>query len=299
VRRHDYLAESAGKTGEIARYSARPLHEDPERGNLFADWKEVKARRVAAIAAIRRLREQEKEAEVPIRRKWKEKRAELAQKGLSRRHQFALTRKSRRLEAEELKEAKAGILKERTKHRALLKQTPATWVGFLRNKAGQGNELALAVLRSNKIAVEAEDADAKQTGPEKKFDSERAQAIRDKWRQTRDRISDSQDYGIKRKGLLSVAKAHELEELERLDPDAPLLFSGFTSDIDHRGALLIKLAGGGMIRDTGKEIRFSAHDPTAKAAALLFAKAKWGAKVSLAGNEIRPDTSGQKVMYGH
>jgi hypothetical protein len=268
---------------EQARYSARPLHHDPERGGLFAEWKEIKARRAEAFAAIGELKEREKEVEGPIRQKWKEKREELRQNRLPRRHIYALTRKSRQLEAEELKQAKAGILAERAVHRALLKQEPATWVDFLRGKAAQGNELALAVLRSGKFAVEAEAAATEQA---ERFDFERAQQIRDKWRQTRDRISDSQDYGIKRKGLLSVAKAHELEELERLDPNAPSLFSGFTSDIDHRGTVLIKLAGGGMIRDTGKEIRFSAHDPTAKAAALLFAKAKWGKDTRLEGNLI-------------
>ena len=271
-----------GGSALFDEYAARPLHKGPERGGLFAEWKQIKARRTELIAAMRDLKEREKGVSAPIRRKWKDKRAELEQKGFSRHHLYALFRESRRLEAEELKQAKSGIISDRAAHRAVLQQEPATWVNFLRDKAAQGNETALAVLRSGKVAVQAEAAEQ-----EEKPDYEQTQAVRDKWRQTRDRISDSQDYGRKRKGLLSVAKAHELEELEKLYPNAPLLFTGFTSDIDAQGTVLIKLAGGGMIRDTGKEIRFSAHDPTAKAAAMLFARAKWGKNVALEGNLIQ------------
>ena len=157
-------------------------------------------------------------------------------------------------------------------------EEPTSWVGFLRKKAAQGDEAALAVLRSDKIPMEPE--------KEERFDFEGAQAVRDKWRQTRADLSAPHKYGIKRRGLLAVAKAHELAELEKLDPNAPALFAGFTSDIDARGTVMIKLASGGMIRDSGQEIRFSAHDRTAKAAAMLFAQSRWGQDVCLEGNQI-------------
>jgi len=266
---------------EVARYSAHPLHKNPERGALFAEWNGIKAQRTASYDAISKLKEQEKELVTPIHEKWKGKRLELAQMDLPKNSLYELLRSSRRLELDELKQAKAGIRSEMSAQRTLLKQEPGSWVNFLRVKAAQGNETALAVLRSDKISVEAEPE-------EDRLDFERAQEVRDKWRQKRAEISDSQDFGHQnRKGLLAVAKAHELAELEKLDPNAPRLFTGFTSEIDARGTVLIKLASGGMIRDSGKEIRFSAHDRTARAAAMLFAQAKWGKAISLEDNQIQ------------
>jgi hypothetical protein len=77
-----------------------------------------------------------------------------------------------------------------------------------------------------------------------------------------------------RRGLLAVAKASELAELETSAPDGRRLFSGYTSSIDTKGVVFIRLANGGVIRDTGKEIAFTARDQVAQEAALLFAQAK-------------------------
>jgi hypothetical protein len=47
------------------------------------------------------------------------------------------------------------------------------------------------------------------------------------------------------------------------------------------------LRGGGLIRDTGKEIHFSAYNAAAREAAQKYAAARWGKRVSLEGNRIR------------
>jgi len=51
--------------------------------------------------------------------------------------------------------------------------------------------------------------------------------------------------------------------------------------------VFIHLANGGMIRDMGNEIAFTAHDEATKEAALLFAQAKWGKAFSLDGKFLR------------
>jgi len=84
-----------------------------------------------------------------------------------------------------------------------------------------------------------------------------------------------------------VAKARELAELEA-STGGKQLFSDFTSSIDTKGTVSIRLASGGAIRDTGKRITYSAHDEVAREAALLFAQAKWGKTLRTKGNILSP-----------
>jgi len=112
--------------------------------------------------------------------------------------------------------------------------------------------------------------------------------VREKWIGTQLDLVAGQDVSRRaRHGLLAVAKAHELTELERVAPRAKRLFTGFTSSIDASGTVFIHLANGGMIRDMGKEIAFTAHDEVTEEAALLFARSKWGRTIELEGNVVR------------
>ena len=112
--------------------------------------------------------------------------------------------------------------------------------------------------------------------------------MREKWVETQLDLVAGQDASRRaRRGLLAVAKAHELAELESVAPRAKRLFTGFISSIDASGTLFIHLANGGMIRDMGKEIAFTAHDEATEEAALLFARSKWGKAVRLKGNVLR------------
>jgi hypothetical protein len=80
-----------------------------------------------------------------------------------------------------------------------------------------------------------------------------------------------------------------LEEEEKAfgKPGEAPLFAGMKHSIDNRGVILFTLRGGGLIRDTGKEIYFSAFDAAAKEAAQKYAAARWGKRVVLEGNQIR------------
>jgi hypothetical protein len=49
--------------------------------------------------------------------------------------------------------------------------------------------------------------------------------------------------------------------------------------IDGKGIVIFTLDSGGTVRDTGKEIFFSGHEPKAERAASLYAAKKWGRRI--------------------
>lgn len=56
--------------------------------------------------------------------------------------------------------------------------------------------------------------------------------------------------------------------------------------IDGKGIVLFTLESGGTIRDTGKEIFFSVHDPKAELMALRYAVKKWGKRFDIEQGRI-------------
>lgn len=58
------------------------------------------------------------------------------------------------------------------------------------------------------------------------------------------------------------------------------------SRIDGKGIVIFSLESGGTIRDTGKEIFYSHHDPKAQNIAALYAAKKWGKCITLEKGRI-------------
>lgn len=56
--------------------------------------------------------------------------------------------------------------------------------------------------------------------------------------------------------------------------------------IDKNGAVVFTLPKGGTIRDSGKDLLFSAGNKDAEALAMRYAKKKWGRSITLSGNRI-------------
>jgi hypothetical protein len=56
--------------------------------------------------------------------------------------------------------------------------------------------------------------------------------------------------------------------------------------VDGKGAVVFTLPGGGVIRDAGKELFFSARDAAARHIALAYARKKWGKGICLEGNRL-------------
>lgn len=56
--------------------------------------------------------------------------------------------------------------------------------------------------------------------------------------------------------------------------------------VDRKGSVVFTLHDGGLIRDKGQEVHFSPHSDSARHAALLYARKKWGKQLALEENRI-------------
>ena len=130
---------------EISRYQAVPLHRSPERGELYARYRQGIEARKARLEAVK---ERENAALAAIRKQWADKREEIERMGIAKRNRRNLLVLARKHEAEVVAKARLALQPERE---AVRRDIPFTsWSGFLKLEAGKGNETALAVLRSRK-----------------------------------------------------------------------------------------------------------------------------------------------------
>ncbi|MDO5484484.1 MAG: TraI/MobA(P) family conjugative relaxase, partial [Desulfovibrionaceae bacterium] len=136
---------------EKSRYTATPLQRSPERGKLFIEYREQIESRKARLQTIK---EQEGAALAAIRSQWAVKRQELQRQNLAKKNLRRLLQLARKHEDEALAKARLSFHDPRSQVRQDIPFT--TWNGFLQHKADQGNEIALAVLRSRVQAVEPE-----------------------------------------------------------------------------------------------------------------------------------------------
>jgi len=257
-------------------FTAQPLHRGPERGGLYQEFQSSDALQKAVLGEQANREREDLES---VRKLWTLERKKIIRQFFGR-HRYDLLKIARLHEAEHRLQVGKNA---RAKREAVRKEAPyQSWTDFLRWKAAQGDDVALAILRSKVELVEPE-VDVFRSN------QNRRQDIREKWiDQQLDVVASRDVTRCGRRGLLAVAKAHELAELEALSPNTKPLFSGFTSSIDARGTVFINLPCGGMIRDMGDQVCFSAHDETTREAAKQFAFAKWGKWHKLEKNVLRP-----------
>ncbi|WP_233489649.1 hypothetical protein [Solidesulfovibrio fructosivorans] len=256
---------------EDERFTAKPVQRDPNRGALYEEYQAGIATRKAALENINSRARAELDV---VRIRWDQERQKISRDFFGR-HRFELLKIARLHEAEHRLQVRKRIKAEREK---VKQEAPYTyWTDFLRWKAANGNETALAILRSKDRVVEPECLPPQR--------GSRAD-IQEKWLNKQLDIATSADVSSwTRRGLLAVAKADELAELEASTPSGKQLFLGFKSSIDAKGTVFLSLANGGALRDTGKQIIFSMNEVSYEAA-LLYAKAKWGKNVKLRDNII-------------
>ena len=267
---------------EQRRYQAEPLHRSPERGNLYAEYRRGIDERKARLQAVK---EREDAALAAIRAQWAAKRREIERMGLAKKNRRNLLTLARKHEAEAIALATAQPERE-----AVRRDIPFTsWNGFLQHKAEQGNETALAILRSQKEAVAEEqepvqEKDWSQHGREQFTGN----AARKADFAARERAALETD-GISGKGknhLLAVLRMERLAAEEKRTGQQAGIITGFRHKVDHKGVVVFTLPGGGVIRDQGKELFFSARDEAARAVAKLYARMKWGKNLHIEGNKI-------------
>lgn len=279
-------AQGLDKVPEHSRYQQVPLHRSPERGALYAEFLQGVEKRKSGLATVK---EQEDAALAAIREKWATKRRELESLNIAKKNRRNLLQLARKHEAEE---TAAARLPHQAPREAIRGEVPFwSWNGFLRHKAEQGNETALAVLRSRQETAEPEQEP--QTAPAKdwsrhgaeQFSLNRAEMRAEQAQKERE-LLERQDLSAKGKrqlqaflrmdGVLAEARAQGRE------------FGEVSRRVDGKGVVIFTLPSGGGIRDTGREIFYSARNAEAQDIAALYAVRKWGKHiVQEAGRIVR------------
>jgi len=264
------------KVESQTRYHANPLQrQNPERDKLYVEYQAGMAERKEALAALQgeRAIRREKIARISQRH-----RQEIGRMVLTKKDRFALLKQAGQHEAI----AKRNLAREMGRRRETLREAfpYCSWSTFLRWQAARGNEAALAVLRSRRETVEPECG-------EKPFNEVliRGNLARSTWEVHKCAIlGDPVLVSTEKRTLLTVARMRYLETLDAAKHRSPMDLQGFAFKIDNKGTVLFTLARGGLIRDMGDRLFFSAHDPAARHAGLWLAQMKWGKEVMVEGN---------------
>jgi len=259
---------------ELSRYQAVPLHRSPERGELFAKYRQGIESRKARLEAVK---EREGAALAAIRKQWADKRHEIERMDIAKRNRRNLLALARKHEAEAIAKARLAVLPNRE---AVRRDIPfSSWSGFLRHEAGQGNEIALAVLRSKGATVEPE----QEATPLKVKDW--SQHGREQFVTARADHAEKERALLEREDIPARAKKtlQAFLRMDRIAAEAKAQgyeLGDIARRIDGKGVVIFTLASGGSIRDTGKELYFSAHDEKAHGVALTYAALKWGKNIT-------------------
>ena len=271
---------------ELSRYQAEPLQRSPERGKLFAEYRQgIEERKIR----LEQIKQQEDATIAAIRAEWAAKRREFERMSMDKRNRRRLIQVARKHEAEALAKARLSLQESREEVRRDIPFT--SWNGFLRHKAEQGNEVALAVLRSLKEAADVEHdtptmpgKDWSQHGRDQFINKnvlKAAQAAEER------AVLESEALSGKGKArLLAVLRMEQLAEEERRAGQASQEISGFRHTVDRKGTVIFILPGGGRIMDAGRELFFSSQDPATQKVAMDYARKKWGKSISIEGNKI-------------
>ena len=219
------------------RYGAAPLQKAPNRGEL---WEEFQA-----------ARQEQRERLEASKRKWRDYCDDLQRRPVGRRARSAGLKMARQYAAQERHQLTVGY--------------PANWMDFLRQKAAQGNETALAVLRSRHEEFAPEQFAAEQEKIQRQTDLQARKTEILERKGVSDRL---------KKTLLSDALMRSI---------AP----GATMKISRHGVIIYTLPDGGSICDTGRRISFS---ESARETALAYMAAKWHVR------RLEKDGKGRAVL---
>ena len=267
-------ARNLGKIPEQSRYQATPLHRSPERGALYAEYQQGIEKRKSGLATVK---DQEGAAIVAIKEKWAAKRRELERLNIAKKNRLGLLQLAHKHEAEEIARAKLPFQSIREDIRGEVLFT--SWNGFLQYKAGQGNEIALAILRSKQRTAE----------PEREPQSTRAKAwsqhSKEKFAENHSKIQveyAAREVAALKNENLSCQGRKQLLAILRMEQIA----AHFSAIIDRKGTVIFSLPDGGRIMDSGKEIFFSGNNEAARHTAVQYAQKKWGKGMHVEENKI-------------
>ncbi|WP_084312948.1 TraI/MobA(P) family conjugative relaxase [Desulfobulbus elongatus] len=258
-------------------YDRRPLHpRSAERDALYVDFKGIIDQREQQLKAAR---QHTLEMQATAQR-FAEKRKELEQRILPRQTKTKIRQALRLQEREALLLARTA---GQTDVKQVREQYPFhNWHGYLKWRADQGNETALAVLRSRQQQKPEE--------PQSKADAAARAKIKLAGLAKERRIA-AMPLGWKHKAALTaINRMEQLAAMEQVGANTSPLFTGVRHDIDNRGVVIFTLPNGGTIRDAGKKLYFSQGQDQA---ARIYANAKFGKRISVTGNTIERGPNGR------
>ncbi len=256
--------------GASETYTAIPLHRGPDRDNLYEEFQaEISARKVA----LEGIKAEEGEAFRAIRQRWNDRRKIVEKYPMLYAHRQQLLLEMKIKEQEEIVANRAELAAKRQNIREAIPYT--SWAKCLQYKAAQGNETALAILRSKKVEVAPESSPSSLNSPQKTFDEITLESL------TRQQkiLTQTQLNSTQRKALLSVEKMQTVLEKESLIGGTVAALKNFR--IDTKGVVLFSFDNGKSIRDTGKEIHFTPNDENIRKLALEFSLQKWGKRFTV------------------
>lgn len=276
-----FPSQGAEKVVEQSRYQRVPLHRFPERGDLFMEYRQDIEKRKTSLT---RVKEQEDTIVAAIKKKWAAKRRELERLNIAKKNRRNLLQLARKHEAEETARAKLSFQPPRE---AIREEVPFTsWNGFLQRKADQGNETALAILRSRLEGAEPDQEpqtavakDWSQHGKEQ-FAASRAEVRAEYAVKEVEVLKNENTSSQGKKQLLAVLRMEQLAATE-----GARIF-GFSATVDRKGTVIFSLPNGGRILDQGQKLFFSGNNEAARHVAVRYAQKKWGNNLHVEGNTI-------------
>ncbi|MDL2279485.1 relaxase/mobilization nuclease domain-containing protein [Desulfovibrio sp. OttesenSCG-928-G11] len=279
-------AQDLEKVKEQSRYQHAPLHRSPERGALYAEYQQDIEKRKTNLTNVK---EQEDAVLAAIKEKWTAKRRELERLNIAKKNRRNLLQLARKREAEETARAKLPFQSPRE---AIRGEIPFTsWNGFLQYKADQGNETALAILRSKREAAEpewepqtAKAKDWSQHGKEQ-LAANRAEIHAEYAAKEVAALENENVSGQGKKQLLAVLRMERLAAEEGNTGEVAQIH-GFSATVDRKGVVVFTLPGGGRVLDSGRELFFSGNNTAARHVAVQYAQKKWGKNQHVEGNKI-------------
>lgn len=254
---------------ERDRYQNAPLHRSPERGALYAEYQQGIEKRKTSLTSVK---EEEDAALAAIRAKWAAKRRDLERLNIAKKNRRNLLQLAWKHEAEETARAKLPFQSPRE---AIRGEVPFTsWNSFLQYKADQGNETALAILRSKLETAEPErepqaavGKDWSQHGKEQ-FAVNRAE-IRAEYAAREVAALENENVSSQgKKQLLAILR------MERIAAEDATHLRDFSATVDRKGTVIFTLPDGGRILDRGKELFFSGNNDAARHVAVRYAQKK-------------------------
>jgi hypothetical protein len=253
TKRFGFFQPQEASLGQLitptVKYTSAPLHQNPDRDGLYQQFQSDMEQRQAEMAA---LRQQEQRLYDFLAKPWGDRYQAIRQMPMLRKHRQEVMKAFKDKRRREFAAFRRTMKQKRDE---VAQRYPYTsWSRFLRHQADQGNEAALAVLRSKK---------------------DKASPHRDVTA-----VASPSSPAVSKPALSSVAAMREICRSEGLRTEPQYT-------IDAKGVIIFKLPGGASLRDTGIEIHYSAHNDLAKRLAVRLAQSRWGQTVVLDGNVLK------------